>query len=528
LKKEGEGRAANFRRTSFFFDEQRKNTTKGLCREVGPPCLKSAALFFVSSTLAPLAKPFNAFIMKLTIAFFLLFYFATDLHSQQANALLQNAMKGSGDWSGVRTITYRTTGKNYNKWQNYNFQNPLPMNDEAVRSFDFGAPAYYTKTISRYGGGYVFEFVNVGKDTTRYVYDVLKNRNGYQLQKGGKRVFDAGLLFVNETFPFFALRSVLQSGDTLRPQNDSTVRRLLKDGSYEDLVFDGVGRLSRINRVQKGVVTEKHFGDYTSSAGLTYPKHVSQYSNGELTRVDGIVSLTVNGVFDGKLLEIPAEYKLATAPAPMKATEIAKDVFVVENVTGGRNVLFINLSDGVLVTEAPVSKEASQGIINLVHQTLPGKRLRYVHLSHFHNDHTTGINAFLAEGATVIATPATLAAVKSIVNEDVALSAQYLPFTREHVLKDAAHEVRFYEVQNGHAEGMSFLYLPQEQVVYQGDLYSLPDDKTVTPAIEITMDFHRFIKERKLAVKRIIGHHGASAISLEQLEQAVKMRTAKE
>lgn len=464
--------------------------------------------------------------MKAFLPFFFSL-FTVHVYSQDAAALLQKAMKSSGDWKVVKTLTYRTVGKNYNKWQNYSFQKPVAMIDETFRSFDFAAPAYYYKTISRYGGGYVFEFANVGKDTTRYVYDVLKSRNGYQLQKGGKRVFDAGLQFVAETFPFYVLKAVLASGDELKMQNDSTVRRAFKDGSFEEMVFDGEGRLTCISRVQKGLVTEKRFSNYISSAGLVYPKIATQFSNGELVRVDEVVSLAVNVTFDSTLLVIPSEYKLAAPPAPMKATEIAKDVFLVENVTGGRNVLFVNLDEGVLVTEAPVSKEVSQGIINLIHQTLPGKKIKYVHLSHFHNDHTTGINAFLAEGATVIATQATLAPVKTIVNEDVAASAQYLPFTKEHVLKDPSHEIRFYEVKNSHAEGMSFVYLPKEEIVYQGDLYSLPDDRTITPAIEINQDFYRFLQQRKLGVKRIIGHHGASNIRMEDLENAVKMKPVK-
>jgi hypothetical protein len=375
--------------------------------------------------------------MKAILSFFGLLFLVADGRSQDAAAVLREAMAKSGDWPNVKTLTYRTAGDNYNKWQNVSFRKPVPTKDEAFRSFDFGAPVYYTRTVSRYGGGYRFEFVNVGKDTTRYVYDLLQSRNGKQLQKGGRRAFEAGLLFVNETFPFYALRSVLQSADTLQRQNDSTIRRQLGDGGYEELVFNGEKRLTRISRVKKGSVTEKRFSHYTVANGLVYPKLVSQWSDGDLLRVDEVI--------------------------------------------------------------------------------------RYVHLSHFHNDHTAGINAFLAEGATVIATPATLAAVKTIVHPELALTATYLSFSKEHLLKDGVHEVRFYEVPTGHAEGMSFVYLPKEGIIYQGDLYSLPDDRTTTPAIQATRDFYRFLQQRKLGVKQIIGHHGSSDISLDELEKAVRL-----
>jgi glyoxylase-like metal-dependent hydrolase (beta-lactamase superfamily II) len=356
------------------------------------------------------------------------------------------------------------------------------------------------------------------------VYDVLKSRNGHLLQQGGKRAFDAGFQLLNETFPFYALQAVLQLGEPLLWESDTTVKRTLKDGSEEWLVFGNDGHLSLIRRVQKGLVTEKRFSDYRRQDGLYYPKRVSNWSNGELVRQDDVASLAVNQAFDQKFLVIPDGYKTAPPAPPMKATAIAKDVYLIEQVSGGRNVLFVDLADGVLVTEAPVSKEVSQGIIQLIQQTLPGKKIRYVHLSHFHNDHTTGINAFLAAGATLIATPATIAAVKTLVPPDLAASASFLSFTKEHQLQDAAHRIHFYEVPNTHAEGMSMVYLPQEQIIYQGDLYSLPDDRTITPAIATNRDFYQFLKRNKLAVKRIIGHHGASDIGMEDLEKAVKAK----
>ncbi len=469
-----------------------------------------------------------AIISKKTISLScMLLLFVLNVRAQDAASLLDKAIKAAGNWHEVKTITYSTTGKNYNKWQNYSFDNPVPTKDEAFRSYDFTAPAYYSKTISRYGGGYLFQFVNVGKDSTRYVYDLLKSRTGHLLQQGGKQLFDAGLSFINETFPSYALQTIRQSGDTLLLLNDSTIRRSLKDGGHEEISIAQDGRLKKISRVQKGLITDKHYEQYERSANLFYPKKVSQYNNAELVRVDELVALAVNEPFDEKLLHIPAEYKTAPPPGAMKATEISKDVYVIENVTGGRNVLFVSLSDGVLVTEAPLSKAVSQAVIDLIHKTVPGKKIRYVHLSHFHNDHTSGINAFLAEGATVIATLPTIAAVKTIVAKDLLPTFRFISFSKKYLLKDALHEVEFYPLTNKHAEGMSFVYLPKEQLVYQGDLYSLPDDKTITPAIEINIDFYKFLQKNKLPVKRIIGHHGAADSSMEDLEKAVKMRVIK-
>lgn len=453
-----------------------------------------------------------------------LFAFSFSSKAQDAESFVRSAMQRSGNWQQISTIRYKTTGKNYNKWQNYSFTHPKPTTDEALRSFDLRANVYYSKTIARYGGGYIFEFVNIGKDTTRYVYDALKSRTGLQLQKGGKKIFDAGFLWLNETFPFYALQTVLQSGDTLQLRNDSTVRRILKAG-YEDFVFSPAQQLTRITRVQNAQTTEKIFSDYKTSGLLSYPQTASLYINKELARIDAIEEFLVNEVFNTTLLQIPSEYKyIAPVATAMKVSKIKKDVFLIENVPGGRNVLFVNMNNYLVVTECPVSTEVSQSIIELIKKTVPGKKIGYVHLSHFHNDHSNGIKAFAAAGATLIATAPTVAAMQTLVDTPSALKKSV--FSKQYTLKDSNHEIRFYEIKNSHAEGMSFLYLPAEKIIYEGDLYSLPDDGTITPAIEITRDFEKFIRDKNLQVERIIGHHGHSNISLTTLKEAVGGNTA--
>lgn len=471
--------------------------------------------------------------MKKRIVILLVSILPTTSFAQNAKEFLEKVMESYGPWQDLQTIRYKSVGKNYNKWQNYSFHNPKPTKDEAFREFDFKSRTYYMETVSRYGGGYEFRFANIGKDTTRFQYDMLQSRNGKVLSTGGKRAYDAGWLLLNETFPFYTLKTVLASGDSLIMSDNTIVRRFFKDGSYEEYYFSG-NDLQKFSKTTNGVVNEKVFARYRQQNHLRYPVSVTNYTNKELVRVDEVKELSINQPFNQSLLTIPADYKSVTiAPVAMKVSEISSGVFLIEGVTGGRNVLFVEMSDGILVTEAPLSTEVAQSIINLVKKTVPGKPIKYVHISHFHNDHTSGIRAFVAEGATVLATPATIAAVKTLIEEKKGkndplskgeVKPVYLPFNKEHILKDAKAQLRFYEIYNTHAEGMSFLYLPVQKIIYQGDLYSLPDDGTITPAIEITRGFKRFIDQRKLSVERIVGHHGSSNITMEILNKAVQMK----
>ncbi|WP_315816773.1 MBL fold metallo-hydrolase [Paraflavitalea speifideaquila] len=80
-------------------------------------------------------------------------------------------------------------------------------------------------------------------------------------------------------------------------------------------------------------------------------------------------------------------------------------IFLVEKVDGDRNVIFINMEKYLVLTEAPVSEGATQAVLELVHKTLPGKPVKYVHLSHFHKDHVAGLGKLVDAGATIICTP---------------------------------------------------------------------------------------------------------------------------
>jgi hypothetical protein len=81
-----------------------------------------------------------------------------------------------------------------------------------------------------------------------------------------------------------------------------------------------------------------------------------------------------------------------------------------------------------------------------------------------------------------------------------------------------------HEIKTTHAEGMSFVYLPKEKIIYEGDLYSLPDDGTIATAIEATRSFHAYLKKKRINPERIIGHHGRADISMEIINKAVSMK----
>jgi glyoxylase-like metal-dependent hydrolase (beta-lactamase superfamily II) len=468
----------------------------------------------------------------------LIILFACNLaYGQSAKDVFDELLEKNGPWKDVKTLRFTTTRKNHNKWQNYSFTKPVATNDEAYAEFDFTNKRYFTKTIGRYGGGYEFIFATVGKDTTRWFYDVNQSRNGRQMLKSGKGVFENSFAFANAFFPYYNLKAVKESGDSLSMGTGNEgkhITRNLRNGLKIDYYFGKDDLLSKISRVQGGKLFEQLFSDYTNSNNLNYAMQIETYIDKVLTTVDRIKTLETNTPFNVRLLDVPSDYTIAGPAKTIQTTEIAKDVFLIEGIGGDRNVLFINMDDHIFVTEAPLNSETTKVIADIIHKTVPNKPIKYVHLSHFHNDHVNGIRTWVSEGATIITTPPTVDPIKTLIEDKSGhfkdeLAKNYRPgnfqtFNKVKVLKDSNHEIQLHEIKNGHAQGMSFVYLPKEQIIYQGDLYSVPEDAVITPAIEITRDFNRYVQKNKLKVKRIIGHHGLSNITPEMLSKAIGMK----
>jgi len=65
---------------------------------------------------------------------------------------------------------------------------------------------------------------------------------------------------------------------------------------------------------------------------------------------------------------------------------------------GTHHSLIVEMNDHLMVIEAPLFEERSRAVITAAKQKLPAKPIRYVMVTHHHNDHSGGIRAYAAEG----------------------------------------------------------------------------------------------------------------------------------
>jgi glyoxylase-like metal-dependent hydrolase (beta-lactamase superfamily II) len=148
---------------------------------------------------------------------------------------------------------------------------------------------------------------------------------------------------------------------------------------------------------------------------LKLPSGRILYNSGGIIQETEYTDLQINTRPSDNLFQGPDGFeKLAAPPAtppPPAVSKIAEDVYILEGLAGGtHNVLFVAFNDHVLVVEAPeqiLYNNNSVQALAKIKETVPGKPIKYLVLTHHHSDHAGGFREYVAEGTTIVTTATT-------------------------------------------------------------------------------------------------------------------------
>lgn len=296
------------------------------------------------------------------------------------------------------------------------------------------------------------------------------------------------------------------------------------------------------------LTSDPYFGD--SVQEIIFPAHrtVGQFQvpTARVTRVMGEVveeipyaEVSFNKTYGDEQFKAPAGFAAPPAAPPAETppfSKLAENVYSIRG--GGYNVLAVGFKDHVMVVETPGGDQTSREVIARVKELMPGKPVRYAAVTHHHDDHAGGIRTYIAEGATVVTTPSLrpfferVAAARNFTHAPDALARTPRPLLIEtlqngkRVFTDGTQTVELYDIGRGpHTDEMIVAYLPQEKIIFQGDLLNRPEDGRAVPGNATTVHFADWLKKSGLAVERIVGVHGPVATP-DDLNKAVALMQA--
>jgi len=151
---------------------------------------------------------------------------------------------------------------------------------------------------------------------------------------------------------------------------------------------------------------------------------------------------------------------------------------------GSYDSVIVEFKDYVMMLEAGQSEARGLAYIAETKKLIPNKPIRYVMNTHPHSDHTGGLPALVAEGATIITQKnneafleKALNTPRTLLNDTLAKNpkkAKIEAVSEKKVYSDGTRTIELYHVAPApHSNGLMIAYIPKEKIIFQGD-FSLP------------------------------------------------------
>ena len=159
----------------------------------------------------------------------------------------------------------------------------------------------------------------------------------------------------------------------------------------------------------------------------------------------------------------------AVAQPQMNVVKLAEGVWAAE-IDGGANVGWFLASDGVVVVDSGNDAATARVILEKIAETA-GKPVRYLVLTHAHGDHAGGIPTFAAAGARILCHENAAPAAASLLQPAAGKTSEgVIAISDRMVFFGGARRAAVYFLGAGHTNGDLVVLLPEEKILYAGDL----------------------------------------------------------
>ena len=474
---------------------------------------------------------------------------------QQARRVLDDAIAAHGGLAALREIkdfTLKEKGKLHARFQSPTAEQP------------FATGTSEETLIVDTDRGLVFDdlkTVNTGNNN--WIKTVIKGTEGQTFDMWSKTATPIVNASVNNfrgqirRLPPFVLLEAVDRASTLRwlgedeigGKRQKVISVLRPDNQLLTLSFDAqTNLLTRYGYLYADPVTgdseiAQTYSGYRTVGKLKLPSGRVLYNSGGVVQETEYTDLQINTRPAESAFVGPEGFeKLSAPPAtppPPAVAKIAEDVYILQGLAGGtHNVLFVAFNDHVLVVEAPeqilYANNSIQALAK-IKETVPGKPIKYLILTHHHSDHAGGFREYVGEGTTIVTTAATKSSLEKAAATESSLLPKFTPGrqltieivdNKKRVFSDDKHVVEVYDIgPNPHANEILVVYLPKEKILFQADLLNPAANGTIPIAQDPAISFSEKLQQLGLNVEKIYGVHGRAATP-EELRTSIERRRA--
>src|SRR5262245_7724335 len=454
--------------------------------------------------------------------------------AQDARTVIGNASKAMGV-DTLKTVEYSATGLDFALGQAPNPSSPWPkfINKSYKRSINFEAPASRVDRVRVQGEN--------------------PPHGGGQQPIVGEQPQTQTIVVGPDTPWVQQLEIVMMPHGFLRAaaaKNATVEARTVGGRKYQVVTFTGdnkarvngyINEQNLVERVETSIDNaflgdmpfEAAYTNYKDVGGAQFPMHIVQKQGGY-----PIFDLTLADVKANAAVNIQPAQGRGAAPAAAPAAPATTSEPLGDGVyliLGGYAAIAVDFKDHITIIETGQSEARGLAVIAEAKRLIPNKPIKYVVNTHSHIDHSSGLRASVAEGATILTHQINKAylektlSIPHTLNPDKAQQNGKKPVVEavgeKKVLTDGTRVVELYHMTNfGHHDGMLLAYFPKEKVLLEADAYN-PQPTTATapnPPSPYTTSLLANIQRLKLDVKRIVPVHYPADNRVVTLEEVTK------
>ena len=223
------------------------------------------------------------------------------------------------------------------------------------------------------------------------------------------------------------------------------------------------------------------FGGERVVSGLSFPERVTLIRRHQLSYSANVDEVVVNHAPAATLFDAPPFRPL---DAERSTRALGHNAYEITGFDGGTfRVLFFDLGDGIVVFDAPASRTRSESVANDIRKAVGDKPIKYLVLSHFHDDHIRGIGYYIDRGVQIVTTRANAsivtryATVNSRLREDLPATGRppsfvFVDDTRLALRGAGGSRLDVYKLADcPHTKDMLVAYEPAGRLLAQADLF---------------------------------------------------------
>jgi glyoxylase-like metal-dependent hydrolase (beta-lactamase superfamily II) len=338
------------------------------------------------------------------------------------------------------------------------------------------------------------------------------------------------------TMPHGVVKAAMRNKPTLRTDGAGHSVAFTDPGRYSATAWIGADGL--VHRVDS-VVPHHVSGDTAVSTvysgwkdwggGVKFPTRIVQHQGGFQ-----VLDLTVTEVQAHVPFASDVPATVAAFAEKVDAQKVADGVWYLAG--GSHHSVLIEFADHLMVVESPLYDGRAQAMLAEVKRLVPGKPIRYVVNSHHHFDHTGGLRAAAAEGATLVVSEqarpwfersfAHANRVKPDALERSGRKATFTGINGQRTFRDATRQVDVFLIEDSiHAQGFIMVWLPRERLLVEADAFTPGAPNSPPPAVPNANNVNLManIERLRLDVDRILPLHGR-VVPLAELRTAVGRR----